>query len=138
MEYNKTLEYYENDLSRCNSKDEFITFLGLLAEDFLEALKTQKKFSCEWENITIDKYLKAIQAWCRSVSYMKAGDPFAKDENYVNQLKPFVDRMKEYGSITYDEDGNEKRLTIDLSSWLEPESPWSVLAQIFWAGKHWE
>jgi len=138
MEHEKTLEYYEQDLSRCNSKEEFITFLGLLAEDFLEALKTQKRFSCEWENITIDKYLKAIKAWCQSVAYMRAGDPFAKDENYVSQLKPFVDRIRDYGSITYDSEGNEIRLTADMSSWLESESPWSILARIFWAGKVYE
>ena len=62
----RTLEYYEMDFSRCNSKDEFIIFLGLLAEDFEEALKTQKRFSCKWKNTTIGTYLNAIKACHRS------------------------------------------------------------------------
>ena len=138
MEHEKTLEYYEQDLSRCNSKEEFVIFLGLLADDFIKALNEKNEFSCEWENITIDTYLKAIQAWCRSVPYMNAGDPFAKDENYVCQLKPIVDRAKEFGAITYDEEGNEIRVTTDLSTWLEHESPWSILSHIFYAGKIYE
>ena len=138
MEYKKTIQYYEEDISRCNTKEEFIIFLGLLAEDFLQALNTQKEYGCEWENISIDSYLNAIQAWCQAVNYMNAGDPFIKDQKYIDHLRPFVENISGRPFICSDNEGNEIVTTADFSSWLEPESPWSIMARIFLAGKHYE
>ena len=125
----------------CVTKEDFIAFLKVLAKDFTINLPekewdwTKEK---EWENFTIDDYLNAISRCLEESLYFQAGDPFVKDQKFIDTLKPFVERYQECAAITYDDDGNEVPVKIDRSAWLNPESPWSIMANLFFIGRGYE
>ena len=126
------LDDYVMDRSpNITTKEDFITFLNVLEKDFINNRH-------EWENLTVAEYLNAIARCCKGAPRMKAGDPFVKDQKYIDNLKPFIDMNKECAAITYDGEGNEIQVKVDLTSWIMPETPWSIMAWIFFVGKGYE
>lgn len=129
-----TLEYYTDDYSRCNTKEHFIRFLKLLSGDF--ALNREN--GNEWANTDVGSYLECIAAWCGDHPYMQSGDPFVKDDNYVKNIRPFVDGMDSLVVSCVDTNGNPCTYRPNFDNLLEKESPWSIMARIFHIGKFYE
>lgn len=59
------------------TRQEFLTFLELLREDFRE-------HSSEWENPTLPRYLEALQAWTADMDgyYRNMGQPIPENVSW--------------------------------------------------------
>ena len=123
------LNEFSNDcdsVEACNTQDDFVNFILTLEENF----KTNKT---NWANQTIDAYLSAIARSLVAKPGNRAGDPFVKNDKYIEDRREFIELTHKVTNTV----GSEKYHK-DIGNLYKKDSPWMIIADIFLSGKYYE